>query len=203
MQVKHPGLCLPVAASRAASCSLPCSRCSLLIASSQLQQLQRLGGRRRKFGLAFHSTLDDSRAPGDASGREKGGRLTGSELGFDRLVVKLVHTCPRPAPPLRSLSTPPSLTFSVIPPIGSAPLNPQRPFLGGAGVWVLGLPLGLGGLPVWLLLVLLRCLGLWARSQLWWLVVVGKVQRQKCCHTALARGAKARDGVKVGLLILI
>ena len=35
------------------------------------------------------------------------------------------------------------------------------------------MPLGLGGLPVWLLLVLRRRLGLWARFQLWWLVVVG------------------------------
>ena len=40
------------------------------------------------------------------------------------------------------------------------------PSLDGAGVWVLGLPLGLGGLPVWLLLVLRRRLGLWARFQL-------------------------------------
>ena len=47
------------------------------------------------------------------------------------------------------------------------------PSLGGAGVWVLGMPLGVGGLPVWLLLVLLRRLGLWVRVQLWWLVVVG------------------------------
>ena len=34
------------------------------------------------------------------------------------------------------------------------------------------MPLGLGGLPVWLLLVLLRRLGLWVLVQLWWLVVV-------------------------------
>ena len=45
--------------------------------------------------------------------------------------------------------------------------------LGGAGVWVRGLPLGLGGLLVWLLLGLRRRLVLWARFQLWWLVVVG------------------------------
>ena len=43
------------------------------------------------------------------------------------------------------------------------------PSLGGAGVWVWGLPLGLGGLLVWLPLVLRRRLGLWARFQLWWL----------------------------------
>ena len=47
------------------------------------------------------------------------------------------------------------------------------PSLGGAGVWVRGLPLGLWGLLVWLLLVLLWRLGLWALLQLWWLVVVG------------------------------
>ena len=47
------------------------------------------------------------------------------------------------------------------------------PSLGGAGVWVRGLPLGLGGLLVWLLLVLRRRLGLWGRFRLWWLVVVG------------------------------
>ena len=35
------------------------------------------------------------------------------------------------------------------------------------------MPLGLGGLLVWLPLVLRRLLGLWARFQLWWLVVVG------------------------------
>ena len=47
------------------------------------------------------------------------------------------------------------------------------PSLGGAVVWVLGVPLGLGGLPALLLLVLLLCLWLWVWSQLWWLVVVG------------------------------
>ena len=52
-------------------------------------------------------------------------------------------------------------------------LSAFLPFLGGAGVWVLGLPLGLGGLPVWLLLVLRRRLGLWALFQFRWLVVVG------------------------------
>ena len=41
------------------------------------------------------------------------------------------------------------------------------------GLWVMGLPLGLGGLLVWLPLVLGWRLGLWARFQLWWLLVVG------------------------------
>ena len=39
-------------------------------------------------------------------------------------------------------------------------------FLGGAEVWVLGLPRGLEGLLVWLLLVLRWRLWLWAWSQL-------------------------------------
>ena len=43
------------------------------------------------------------------------------------------------------------------------------PSLGSAGVWVLGLPLGLGGLLVWLLLVLPLHLELRAQFQLWWL----------------------------------
>ena len=47
------------------------------------------------------------------------------------------------------------------------------PSLSGAGIWVLRLPLGLGGLLVWLLLVLQLRLGLWALFQLWCLVVVG------------------------------
>ena len=45
------------------------------------------------------------------------------------------------------------------------------PSLGGAGVWVLGSPLGLEGLLVWLPLVLRRRLRLWDRFQLWWLVI--------------------------------
>ena len=57
--------------------------------------------------------------------------------------------------------------------IGPDTLQQFLPFLCGAGVWVLGLPLGLWGQQVWLLLVLQLHLGLWGRFQLQWLVVVG------------------------------
>ena len=71
---------------------------------------------------------------------------------------------------------------------GAGVLNCPSP---RAGVWVLGLPLGLGGLLVWLLLVLRRRLGLWALFQLWWLVVVGPGRGGPCSGLVSSCGTTA------------